>query len=312
MSTENTGSSIDYNAVNTQVRGGSRPARISLIVDLGVQEREDFQEDFSGTTKQKKEIEEGIAYVEEVEGKDIFFREQKPNAQIAVFCDLTNDVVDYGEDLGKQPYRLLVNSSFMGDIKGIAFSGCPSFDAKGNILKDKGFTFHSNSQLTKLALYTKQTQIVSGFGDDNMDVTQMLGKPFMATVKKDQRDDKVYINYKGGAEVPMVPSNPLDVDSDEIELNVKAMSCEAKAITFDNVTKDDLKWLRGDVIKKIKKAINYEGSKMQEVLEGDNQEKANEQEPEETPKAKKAKAPTKSKAKVVEEESPFDDEAPLF
>ena len=309
---ENTGSKIDYNAVNTQVKGGSRSARISLIVDLGTQERDHYQEKFTGSDKQKADIEAGIAWEEVVDGEATFFREQKPNDQIALFCDLTNDVVDYGEDLGKQPYRLLINGSFMGDIKGITFGGCYSFDKGGNILKDKGFTFHSNSALTKLANATKQTQIISGSGDDNMDVTQLLGKAFMATVKKDQRDDKVYINYKGCSEVPMVPSDPTDPDSDEVALNVKPMQCEPRAITFDSVTEDDVKWLRGDVIKKIKAAINYKGSKMQKVLEGStSQEEANEQEPEEKPTKTETKSTTKAKstkAKVIEEESPFDDD----
>jgi hypothetical protein len=311
---ENTGSKIDYNNVNSQVRGGSRPARISLIVDLGTQERDPYQEDFKDTAQQKADIKAGIAWSEEVEGKQIFFREQKPNDQIALFCDLTNDVVDYGEELGNQPYRLLINGSFMGDIKGITFGGCYSFDKNGTILKDKGFTFHSNSVLTKLANATKQTQIISGKGEDNMDVTQLLGKAFMATVKKDIREGSTYINYKGCSEVPMVPSDPTDPDSDEIALNVKEMQCEPRAITFDNVTPDDIKWLRGDVIKKIKAAINYKGSKMQKVLEastssGTEQEEVNEQEPKDENTKTRTKPPSKAKPKVVEEEeNPFDDE----
>ena len=36
---------VDWNEINKQVKGGSRPARISLIVDLGTQEREDFKEE---------------------------------------------------------------------------------------------------------------------------------------------------------------------------------------------------------------------------------------------------------------------------
>jgi len=318
-----TGSKIDNNKLNSQIkRDGSRPARVSLIVDLGTQERDHYKEDFADTTKQKADIESGVGWVEEVDGKETFFREQKPNDQIAVFCDLTNDVVDYGEDLGMQPYRLLVNGSFMGDIKGITFGGCYSFDKNGNILKDKGFTFHSNSALTKLAKNTKQTQIISGSGEDNMDVTQLLGQPFMASVVKEERNDKVYINYKGCSEVPMVPSDPTDPDSDEIALNVKPMQCEPKAITFDNVTPEDVKWLRGDVVKKIKQAVNYKGSKMQEVLEGTNQEGANEQTPEEVSPKTETKTPTKKKAAKVptkvatkeetDEDDPFAEADDLF
>jgi hypothetical protein len=309
---ENTGSTIDYNAINQNVKGGSRPSRVSLIVDLGTQEREPFTEDYKETPAQEEAIKDGVGWVDEVDDKKVFFKEQAPNDQIAVFVDLTSDVVDHGEDIGKQPYRLMVNSSFMGDIKGISFSGCYSFDKDGSILKDKGFTFHSNSVLTKLANATKQTQIVSGSGDDNMDVTQLLDKPLMVTVKKDERKDNTYINYKGCSEVPMVPSDPSDPDSDEVALNVKPLKTKPLVITFDNITPEVVKFLRGDVIKKIKKATNYEGSKMQEVLEAANKSKAEKEDDapsQEENKKKKAPAKAKKVEKVEEtDDNPFEEQ----
>jgi hypothetical protein len=260
---------VDWNAINKQVKGGSRPARISLIVDLGVQERDPFEEEYQETNpKHVKGLAEQGAVLAEVDGKTVIQIPQKPQPQVAVFVDLTSDVVDYGGEIGKQPYRLLLNKSFMGDVAGIGFAGCYSFDKAGQILKDKGFTFHSNSLLTKLAKATKQTQIVAGSGVDNMDVSQLLGQPLMVTVDKTETTDgKVYLNFKGCSEVPMIPSDPSDPDSKEIMMTVKPLVSPALTITFDSVKAEDKKWLRGDLVKKIKAANNYQGSAIQKVIE---------------------------------------------
>ena len=260
---------VDWNAINKQVKGGSRPARVSLIVDLGVQERDAFEEEYQETNpKHIKGLSEQGAVLAEVDGKTVIQIPQKPQPQVAVFVDLTSDVVDYGGEIGKQPYRLLLNKSFMGDVAGIGFAGCYSFDKAGQILKDKGFTFHSNSLLTKLAKATKQSQIVAGSGVDNMDVSQLLGQPLMVTVDKTETTDgKVYLNFKGCSEVPMIPSDPSDPDSKEIMMTVKPLTSPALTITFDSAKEEDKKWLRGDLVKKIKAANNYQGSAIQKVIE---------------------------------------------
>ena len=267
--TQDTGPKVDYNAINKQVKGGSRPARISLIVDLGVQNREAFKEDYKAEdVKQQEAIAKRGASVVEEGGKQILVTPRAAAPEVAIFADLTSDIVDYGGEIGKQPYRLCLNGSDFGNMRGIAFSGCYSFDKGGNILKDKGFTFHSNSPLSKLAKATKQDQIIAGSGPDNMDVAQLLNKPVMVQVAKTESNDKVYLNYKGCSEVPMVPSDPSDPDSDEVLMNVKPLATPAMVITFDNVTMEHKKFLRGDLVKKIKTATNYQGSKMQAIIEG--------------------------------------------
>lgn len=252
---------IDYNALNMQVKGGNRPARIGLIVDLGVQNREDLEMEY------KPDEHKDLTPFER-DGKQYVTIPRKPAQEIAMFADLTSDVVDYG-DIGKQSYRLLMNKSYMGNIQGISFSGCYSFDKQGQILKDKGFTFHSNSIITKTAKATCQEQIISGSGDDNMDVAQLLGKPLMVQVDKTEKDGgKCYINFKGVAQVPMIPSDPSDPDSEEVMMTIKEATQPAMLITFDTINEENKKYLNGMVVNKIKQATNYVGSKMQEVLEG--------------------------------------------
>lgn len=229
-------------------RAGSRKARVSLIVDMGTQEREPFEEP-DGTIK-----------------------EQKPCQQVAVFADLVADTVDYGGPIGKQHYRLLLNKSFQGKVQGINFVATPPKDAKGNLIKDKPWGFHPTNLLTKLAKAVGREDVI-----ESMDVEQLLGLPFMAQVEvketpaKDGKLDKdgnpiIYknVNFKGAAQVPTQED---DDGNDLGPIPVAELNTEAKCITFDNATKDDIKFIRAGLIKQIKLALNYAGSNMQKAIE---------------------------------------------
>jgi hypothetical protein len=253
---------INWSELNKGVKAGSRPARVSLVVDLGIQERDPSTQDYNpSNTKHADAIAKG-AWVDNVGGKDVLYTPRKPVQQVAVLADLMNDVVDYGGVLGKQPYRIVLNPTFKGEIKGVDLVGCYSFDDQGKRLEDKPFTFHAQSLLTKLAKATKQLQIIDG-GADNMDVSLLANQPFMAQITVNTSGENIYVNYKGCAEVPMIE----DDEGNEAPLKVKPLTTEARVITFDSVTEDDLKFLRGDLVKKIRQASNYAGSKMQAVLE---------------------------------------------
>ena len=253
---------VNWNELNKGVKGGSRPARVSLIVDLGTQEREPSTKDYNpNDPKQVEAIAKG-SWVDNVGGKDILHTPRKPVQQVAVLADLLNDVVDYGGAIGKQPYRLLLNPSFKGDVKGVDLAGCYSYDESGKRLDEKPYTFHQQSLLTKLSKATQTLAVIDG-GADNMDVSLLAGKAFMAQVAVNTSGENTYVNYKGCSEVPLIE----DEDGNEAPLKVKPLSNEARIITFDTVTEEDVKWLRGDLVKKIKQALNYTGSKMQAVLE---------------------------------------------
>lgn len=253
---------IDWNSLNKGVKSGSRQARVSLIVDLGDQEREPSTQDYNSNNVKHSEALTKGSWVETVNGKEVLFTPRKPVQQVAVLADLMNDVVDYGGNLGKQPYRVLLNPSFKGEVRGVDLTGMYSYDDQGNRLQDKPFTFHAQSLLTKLAKATNQLGIIDG-GEDNMDVSLLCGQAFMAQITVTTSGENTYVNYKGCAEVPMIP----DEDGNEVPVKVKPLLTEARVITFDSVTADDAKYLRGDLVKKIKQALNYQGSKMQAVIE---------------------------------------------
>lgn len=278
---------FDPNRKFPEPKAGSRPARVSLVVDMGIQERPDFEDPKTKET-----------------------RPQSPCQQVALFCDLVNDVVDYGGDIGMQPYRLLMNKSFAGDIVGINFTAVPPRDADGNQIQGKPWTFHPASLLTKVSKAIGKPEIA-----ESQDLEEMLDVPFMATVEvkktesnKVDNDGKpiIYtnINYKGCSEVPMVE----DDEGNEKPMRVKPLSTPAMIISFDEAKPEQIKFLRKNLINKIKMAKNYAGSAMEAAIQAfEKQQNAQEGTSEDHSEAKKdepkqpaKEAPKKAAKKAVE------------
>lgn len=261
-------------------KAGNRYARLSLIVDMGKQEREDFVDEKTGET-----------------------RPQQPCQQVALFADLVKDVVDYGGEIGEKQYRMLLNKSFKGEVSGVNFTTTAPKDAKGNLIKGKPWGFHPVSMLTKLAKAVDMEEIIyESDAASSLDIELLLDEPFMLnveikeTVSKDKKDKDnkplVYknVNFKGASPVPE-------------DVEVPDMDAEAKSITFTNATKEDIVFIRSGLLKQIKKALNYEGSQMQKAIEEFEAEKATaadrqENGPEEKEEASEPETPTLSKAEA--------------
>lgn len=262
-------------------KGGSRKARVSLIVDLGEQNRPDFEDEKTGETKP-----------------------QKPCQQVAIFADLVNDTVDYGGTIGKQHYRLLLNKQFAGEITGINFMFVPPKDAKGKIIEGKGWQLHPANLMTKLAKAVNKPDII-----ESGDIEQLLDCPFMAQVEVKEKDsgkqnDKgepiIYrnVNYKGCSEVPL--------DDDDEPMQVAELNTEAKCITFQNAKVEDIKFIRKKLIDMIKLANDYAGSNMEKAIQAfeaqqnsDAPEEAEEEKPKPTKPA--AKKPAKKEPEPTED-----------
>lgn len=272
-------------------RAGSRKARVSLIIDLGVQEREDFEDPTTGEVKP-----------------------QKPCQQLAVFADLVADTVDYGGDIGKQHYRLLINKSFAGKVTGINFTATAPKDAKGKLIEGKPWGWHPANALSKIAKAINKPELI-----ETMDAEELLDVPFMAQVEvketeaKDKKDKDgnpiVYknVNFKGAAPVPL--------DDDDNPLPVAELNVTAKCITFDNATKEDIQFIRAGLRKQIKLANNYAGSQMQEAIEaweaenasqdGDAEKPAEEKKPAAKPATKPKATPKPVPIEDMEDDVPF-------
>lgn len=230
-------------------RAGLQKARVSLIIDLGEQAREEY---------------------EDPKTKEMVY--PKPCQQLAVFVDLVNNEVDYGGSIGVQQYRLPVNNTFKGEFKGINFISVPQKDADGIILKDKDgkwlpYVLHPASPLTKIAKASGNDAVVK-----NLDVEQLLNAALMVDVEVKKTEDKngkvdkegnpvVYtnVNFKGVAKVP--------ADDDGNPQTVKPLKAKPLLITFENAKKEDITFIRANLRKMIKLALDYPGSKMQEAME---------------------------------------------
>ena len=225
--------------------GGSQAARISLIVDIGIQEREDFLDEKTGETKP-----------------------QKPVQQVVIFADLVDQIVDYGGDIGEKQYRLMLNKNFKGDIAGVNFGAVPPRDADGNLIEGKIWTFHPANLLTKLAKATGNEHILGVDEANNMDIGALLGAGFYADVevksvdsgkKKDDGTPIIYnnVNFKGSAKLPMVKGKQLEIDESQVTPMI---------LNHENVTAETLVYIRGKVSEMMKKAKEYEGSNLQKLL----------------------------------------------
>jgi hypothetical protein len=268
---------------------GNQSARISLIVDIGTQEREDFVDP---TTK--------------------VVTPQKPCQQVVVFADLVDQVVDYGGDIGEKQYRLMLNKNFRGDIQGINFTAVPPRDAEGKLIEGKNWTFHPQNLLTKIAKASGNEHILGTDPNNNMNINELLGAAFYADVEVTSTPDKngkkdssgnviVYnnVNFKGASKLPMVKGKPVEVEE---------LSATPLILNHNNVTKETVIFLRGKVISIMKAAPEYEGSVLQSLLESADTPKPEKAEKPATEKADKP-APKKAEPKKAEPkvEEPIED-----
>lgn len=292
-----------------------RPARVSMLVDLGEQNRKDIYKNAKGDLV-NEDTPGAIA------------TPQGPKDQVAVFVDLVANIVDYGGEIGKQPYRFMLNKNFKGEVEGINFGQMPPKDANGKLLEGKPWTFHPQNMLTKLG----KACGIADFGvGDNDDLEQLLDKPLNITIevkevnsgKKDKDgNDIIYKNVSNKGLSPLAPvdTGEADEDGNPIEAlpEVRPLKVEAKCITFDNVTKDDIKWIRRDLVKKIKLANNYAGSNMQKAIEAYEAEAETgtasndgDDAPAEKPKAAPKAAPKAPKKPVAPNFADMDDDIPF-
>jgi hypothetical protein len=280
---------------------GLRKARVSLIVDLGIQPRDPY------------------------EAEDGTITEKKPCQQVAVFVDLVNDKVDYGGQIGKKHYRLPLNKVFKGEFTGIGFYPVAPKDKDGKTIEGKPWGFHPNNMLSKLAKACGRPDVaVDDSGKDSLNIEALLGLPLMVQVevkktedKNGKKDDKgnvityTNVNVKGLTTVPL--------DDDDNPQTVAALEQDAILISFDDAKKEDVMFIRPGLRAKIKQAKNYAGSAMQAAIEAFEAENGGSEggsstsgsdSPKQAPKpqAKASAAAGKAKAAPVDEdpdESPF-------
>lgn len=281
-----------------KIKGGEEgvwalPARISLIVDLGQQERENFEEEYKGDSKQEEALkrEKNPAILVERDGKTYFSNPQTPVRQVAIFADLMTEKVDFGEKIGEKPYRIMLNKSFQGNISGTALTVMKSRDKDGKTIEDSPKTFHVRSLLSKLGKACGVNFVKNG-----NDIRALASQAFAATVenKKAKSGDAVYTNFRDAS--PLMEG-----------VVVPEMETECQLITFEDATKEQIQFLWSNVIKTIKKSGDYAGSQIEKAIQEYEADKA----------ASSTSAETKTKEEKAEKTSTgggfddFDDDIPF-
>lgn len=236
---------------------GSQAARVSLIVDAGEQYQQPFKD------KDGVEVIPKNQYVQEC----------------ILFVDLVDEEVEYPEPIGKKPFRFMLNKNFMGSIQGTRFEGKPLRDAAGMIIPNKLETFHPKNLFYTLAQATSTTNILGQNNEENMDILQLLNKPLYIDISVEKKPsgkmdaegkEIIYTNirYKSLTKVPRVKGT---------EVDVAPLSAPAMLVSFEDAFGAEggtplerltyaVKFLRKDVITKIRLARNYEGSLISTLL----------------------------------------------
>ena len=185
------------------------------------------------------------------------FGGEREYQELAIFADLTENYVDYGEEIGEKPFRVLLNPKWMGDIKGFQLK--KSKPAQ----KDGVWTVKGNTKLAELASATGHKELLE-VDLEEADWSELLGEAFNVAIEK-SGDEKQYLNV--GKCVGLKKTRDKVTKQVSVE-EVEDLEHEAVLITFEDATLEDLQLahLRGDVIKKIKQATDYAGSQMEVAI----------------------------------------------
>lgn len=174
----------------------NRIAILSGLIDLGVQERPDYVEEYTGTKKQEAALKAGTSHLDEEEENII--TPLKPTEQIAIMADFPEIMVNYGKFFSKdgeddwKPYRHLITNEWWDKgareklAKGVSLSCKPDDKA------DSGWAYDRKSTISKLAVATGV--VPKAPVDQNFDIGELLGGVFTMDVSAEE--DGKYVNIK--------------------------------------------------------------------------------------------------------------------
>lgn len=157
-------------------------AAVSMIVDMGIQNRPDFVDQT---------------------GKKV---PRKPVQQLAVLVDLLTQTHDWGGDIGTKQIRLPLYNTFEGQVLGHDFVVYKQ--------EDGVVTFNPKSKMAKLTSACGATKELIANGHD---VEALLGKALMVEVTEREYNGNFYHKIKGvmpvmkGLPIPKLESAPIIV-----------------------------------------------------------------------------------------------------
>ncbi len=261
------GSDVDWDAYNDHLleqigdEVENHVAIVSGLIDLGVQERPDYVEEYTGTKKQEKAIKDGRSYVRENEdGEEEIVTELKPVDQVAIFADFPEIMINYGKFFSKdgeddwKPYRHLITGTFWNKAdrkmyaKGVSLSCSPNDKAKG------GWAYDPKSTISKLAVATGSAKSPV---EQDFDIGELLGGVFSMDLVAEESKDGKHINIKA--------NNP---SKKHKTVKVPEYDIEPMGIMLDGDNdEEDLKQLRPAIINTLELAEGWATSGLKEELD---------------------------------------------
>lgn len=306
-------SNVDWDAFNEHLleqigeEVESRVGIISGIIDLGVQPRPDYVEEYTGTKKQDAQLKSGRSYLDADEENII--TELKPVDQVAIFVDFPEIMINYGEFFNDgeddwKPYRHLITGENWDKQENKMFAKGVSLSCKPDDKAPSGWGYDRKSTISKLAIGSgviKRAPV-----DQNFDIADLMNG--VITMDLVAEESGKYVNIKAtniSSKHPAIPVPEHDIE------------CFGIGLDGDNDA-DTLKFIRASIRNTLERAQGWETSGLKAEL--DAQEKAatkasedsteDDEEEDDTPKKRTPrKAPAKKTTKrVAEEEEDEDDE----
>jgi hypothetical protein len=289
---------IDWKALNeytVETAGLENPevlvGVVSGIVDLGIQEQEDAEMEFTGTEEEEAvEIEKNPnTYFKDGKndkGKDVRLKcwPQRAQQSVAIAVDFPDIMIDKGQFFGSEPdprpLRLWLGNQFYDSYNKMMVVGRPTA-LKVTKNADNKWSFNAKHLFYKMALAAKLIKNGEVFLPEHID--KLLGQAFQFEAQVFFKMSKgvpyytEYIKFQGGLgrgqEAPTLP-NPTFL------------------VQFNKANDPKLlKEVRSHVLNTISKAKNYEGSPIQKQIEAQSKSRSDNQDDD-------ADTPTEASVKV--------------
>jgi hypothetical protein len=271
------------------------------LVDLGTQEQPDSENPFTGSAEDEAKLiaEKPATYFKD--GIDpntkkpcrLICWPNKPIQSVAVAVEFPDIMIDKGQFFGEsnpQPLRMWLGDTFYIPDSGMVVAR-PTPLRQNTKLGD--WSFDVKHLFYKMAVASKIIKQGECFIPNDID--KLLGKAFLFSAQifmRKGKDGKEYFTEKvafssglmKGQATPEIINEPFSIGF------------------YEDNSKESLKQLRNHVINTIKRAHNYEGSKIKEQLEDGKKQGQQESAPAPAPVRTEAKTKPKAKPSAVVED----------
>lgn len=259
------GSNVDWDAYNDHLleqigeEEENRIAVVSGLIDLGIQDRPDYVEEYKGTKAQEAALKSGKSRLDEDEENII--TPLKPTEQIAIMADFPEIMINYGKFFSKdgeddwKPYRHLITGEWWDKSARKMLAKGVSLSCKPDDKSESGWAYDRKSNISKLAVATGV--VAKAPVDQNFDIGELLGGVFTMDVSAEESKDGKHINVK-----------VKNISKKHEKIPVPDHDIEPFGVMFDGDNDEEsLKQLRASVKNTLERAQGWETSGLKAELD---------------------------------------------